>query len=327
MTYEESCGALGANPVARLGRRPTEEGEGAAVPSLDLTGRVFDRLTLPHLCVIGARLTGCGLSRADLSQSVLRAFWCIDVDFTDADLHDCDLASSTFVRCRFDGANLRGSDARDTLFHGCTFARARVDELVVLARQLPRYYLEVTQRSFLEGRPWWLPLDLHGRALTVEQRSSLRQVGPPAFEGAPASPGDAVTVTPRPSVAEWIARFLADPPTFEMMPLAGLGLLRRTAYEGYQGRNPRTGQVIAVPPKIVTSFALGEDDPEWPEGTSDAVRGEGAVLAEEIREALASAGAARVPGLGEFSRRERHLSHEWVTGFRTAGTPIEDDEE
>jgi hypothetical protein len=227
----------------------------------------------------GADLAGVSLCRTFLS----------DASLSGAQLKGADLTHAIFRVCSFDDADLRGADARHASFDGCTFRGARLDEMRVLAREVAR-----------------LPM-------SDPQRASLRRVGPPAFEGRPTAPGPAVKLAARPALAGWLARFVTQPAP-ATMPLSGLGELRRVGYGASEAITQGGSTLVLGEPGTRTSFELGDDDPRWPVGTGDDVRGEAAVLAEDIASALARNGEAVVTGLGLF-RRVRQNSGGWITVF------------
>lgn len=45
----------------------------------------------------------------------------------------------------------------------------------------------------------------------------------------------------------------------ERVEIRGLGSFKVKQYEGYQGRNPKTGEVINVPPKKLPFFKVGKE--------------------------------------------------------------------
>jgi integration host factor subunit beta len=45
----------------------------------------------------------------------------------------------------------------------------------------------------------------------------------------------------------------------ENIEIRGLGAFHVKSYQGYQGRNPKTGQVVQVPPKRVPFFKVGKE--------------------------------------------------------------------
>ncbi len=45
----------------------------------------------------------------------------------------------------------------------------------------------------------------------------------------------------------------------ERIEIRGFGSFVNRSYESYQGRNPKTGQVVQVPPKRVPFFKVGKE--------------------------------------------------------------------
>lgn len=45
----------------------------------------------------------------------------------------------------------------------------------------------------------------------------------------------------------------------DRIEIRGFGSFVNRSYEGYQGRNPKTGQLVQVPPKRVPFFKVGKE--------------------------------------------------------------------
>ena len=52
----------------------------------------------------------------------------------------------------------------------------------------------------------------------------------------------------------------------ERIEIRGFGSFVNRSYESYQGRNPKTGQVVQVPPKRVPFFKVGKELKEMVDG-------------------------------------------------------------
>ncbi len=61
----------------------------------------------------------------------------------------------------------------------------------------------------------------------------------------------------------------------DRIEIRGFGSFVNRSYESYQGRNPKTGQVVNVPPKRVPFFKVGKELKEmvdYPEGKPQAAQ-------------------------------------------------------
>lgn len=64
--------------------------------------------------------------------------------------------------------------------------------------------------------------------------------------------------------AEWVVETIFDcmKSAFlrgERIEIRGLGTFKVRSYKGYQGRNPKTGEVVIVQPKRLPVFKVGRD--------------------------------------------------------------------
>lgn len=122
-----------------LGGRFTVAPEGVIFRGASVTGVDFSELTIAHLQVEQSSFVDCDLSRTRVANGNLG------------------LASpaSTYVRCRFDEADLRGVRPGAARFEGCRFDGARLDKWFCFTSEFVDCHFSGTLREVVfSGRPF-----------------------------------------------------------------------------------------------------------------------------------------------------------------------------
>lgn len=94
-------------------------------------GEEYGVLRLENLTMPIVNFYRCGIENMSFRNTVLSGSWfCyndfINVDFTDADLRQCDMRCSIFQNVQFVRADLREADLRMSSFENCDFTNANM---------------------------------------------------------------------------------------------------------------------------------------------------------------------------------------------------------
>ena len=127
LTITGAAELLSAVPIEDA-RVDTADVTGAEIPSLSVTGSVFERVVLSQSTVQSVLLRDVRLVKCDLSNAVLRGFEARRVEFI-----ECRLLGMKLNDCRWQDVLVENCDARYAQFNGgavrsCEFKGTRLDE-------------------------------------------------------------------------------------------------------------------------------------------------------------------------------------------------------